>query len=67
MTGLSKAALRAKLDDAGFRLARSHWLAIDRLLKRGNGYVLPAAVVEGAKAWGWTPEMVAGLRKALRP
>ena len=65
MTGLSKAALRAKLDDAGFRLARSHWLAIDQLLKRGNGYVLPAAVVEAAKEWDWTPEMVKALRKAL--
>ena len=66
MTGLSKASLRAKLNDAGFRLAQSHWVALDRLLKYGNGDVLPATVIQAAKEWGWTPEMVVGLRKALR-
>jgi hypothetical protein len=66
MPRLSKALLREKLAKAGYVLNKGHWATLDRLLKLGDGYVLPEAVVEASRSWGWTGEMTKELRKALK-
>ena len=63
---LAKAALRDRLVRGGYLLSRDHWAVLDTLLKRGNGYIIPEAVLEAARGWGWTEEQVRELRKALK-
>ena len=63
---LSKATLREKLTQKGYVLRPEHWRELDRLFKKGGGYVFLLTVTEAAKRWGWSEPMIAELRKALK-
>ena len=65
MVQYSKAQLHTRLKRKGYILRSSHWKHLDGLFKTGNGFIMDIAILEAAKSWGWTPEMVRGLKAVL--
>jgi len=69
MTKYSKATLALKLKDYGFVLIPSckTWKRWDASLKRGQGYISHATVIEDARLAGWKAPMLEQLKGALKP
>ena len=68
MTKYSKATLALKLKDYGFKLMPgcATWKRWDASLKRGQGYISHATVLEDAKQVGWTEPEIEQLKGALK-
>jgi hypothetical protein len=64
MKQFSKALLHTRLKERGFVLKRSHWVELDKLLKK-TGYITPEAVMVKAHGWGWNKPMLEEFKKAL--
>lgn len=62
---MCKALVAAKLKAHGFVLWERHWKDIDRLLKRGSGFVTAEAIEAASVGWGFTEPMREQLREAL--